>query len=602
MSTKIVKNYKCLIGLPLAAGLLNEASGGVEFVGVQEMEPIPVSAKKLDIPSDGCELALSEEAFKSFEGKQFKTDDKIDNIKVVNFLEKLCCERRGIDPIVGLIPQTDSSVLTMLEPFKREDVTWHPLWARMFVNGKWDYDEAVEVGYSDDVKLEMKTADPEANLKISRVKTSDGSQASSEQIAFFLNSIGGYGIITTAIFANDNNILGGVNDKNSFVLLNVAQEEQVGHCFPNLYDMLYKKEVCIPYLTEITESGGKRFSFLKSEKTNDKEIKELFSALGGKEKVVMDKAAFEKKAREQLVLPRYAYKKPLAPAPDVIGKKEGGEITCPEGITPRSLYVKNAKQAFVSTSKPIEGLRNSFENKNLFGYNPITLFAVNLVFTAAIDLRNVVKSINAFISLSYFKACVSILEQQMRALGVMETKTLITGNMGCGIFRNDYRVVALAYAYVLKNCRPKTLENVVIADGNFYQTLSEVWECVDDTKEATYSEFFVKVSRAGENSVLNPNGGCPYQIKMDPSRYGERQQLCPAYTKHSDVFDAISSRNQDKINQVAKSLTDEDVASIRRNADFFVNRESKTLRNLCSSVVKGFTLDSLKTRLQIEVK
>ena len=448
-----------------------------------------------------------------------------------------------------LTPYTDPKLLNpLLENSFETTISWHPFYTRLLSNVSpnellGESNTSDLANFTDQKSTPTSPKKRTADLHFIKLKAAEGAPfLPTDQVAFELNQRK-YPNIAIAIFANPKFFGGDTNDKESLFYMNTAQEERTFLCFPGLFAAAEASKV----VHKVTWAGNG--------------VYEPFN----KEKTLMQGA-----------LPRYRYcqdgiDKNLAPGSEIIRVKEDGSLGFKEAPKFSTFAVQNALMHFVSTTETFPEIKDK-HGKQMCAYNPIEPITVDLVFTAAPDLSPCKLPVNTFISLEYFEALVEDLKTQMEALNKGCSETFITGPIGCGIFGNDPRAVALAYAYVLMYHSPEALKNVAITDSNFYDLLKKAWTTID---EIQLSEDET------EKSLL----GRIFEEAFPAEKMDERQlnfgqnNLCPPNIPLAAAFDTLARlKNESE----AKELLEAQLAKVletplREDFEKLEDRSGKTL-------------------------
>lgn len=419
-----------------------------------------------------------------------------------------------------LTPYTEGDISILLyeislDPIK--EISWHPFYTRLLSNV--DPIIPFQGGSISDIAAFFVDQNPAttalkkraADFNFIKLKAPEGEPfLPTDQAAFTLANMG-YKDIAVAIFANPKFFGGGTNDKANMFYMNSAQEERTFLCFPGLFATVETSEL----VRKVTWSGrGDTYEPFNKEKS-----------------------------LAQGALPRYRYcqggsDKDLAPGSEIIAVRPDGTLEFKEAPHFSTFAIKDAHMYFVSTTEVFDTIKDK-HGKPMCAYNPIEPLGIDLIFTAALDLFPSKLPINTFVSTEYLKALIEDLKTQMDALNQTKSKTFITGNIGCGIFGNDPRVVALAYAYVFMYHSPETLKNVAITDGNFYNTLKTAWTTISETEPIEGEPEEALIGRIFENAFPTED------MAKRQLNFGQRN-LCPPNTSLAEAFDTLKSKNVTK--------------------------------------------------------
>ena len=454
----------------------------------------------------------------------------------------------------SLTPHTEnSSFIFLRNSFLRdiEPFSWHPFYTRLFCNASLPVTDLYSI-QRENLKAFFVDQEPTSpvvqkrttDLNFIKLKAPEGELFLPTDQAIFALANTRYRNLTAAIFANPKSFGGGTNDKANIFYMNTAQEERTFLCFPGLF-------------AKIEERGFVRKATYIDPKN--------------------EYAPFDKDTTsEQCALPRYRYcqdgiDKDLAPGSEIIRLEEDGSLGF--GAAPQfsTFAVQNARMRFVSTTETFSEIRDKHW-KTMCAYNPIKPTTVNLVFTAAPDLFPCRLPVNTFISLEYFEALVENLKTQMEALREIRSETFITGPIGCGIFGNDLRAVALAYAYVLMYHSPETLKNVAITDGNFYDLLKKVWTTIaeiqpseGESEKALLGRIFEKTFPAEKMAERQLNFG--------------QNNLCPPDIPLAVAFDTLARlKNKDEAKELLEARLEKILETpLMEDFEKLEDRSGKTL-------------------------
>lgn len=469
-----------------------------------------------------------------------------------------------------LTPYTDPSLFEPLcESFIETPSSWHPFYVRLLSNvsatelmGECSASNLAD--FTDQKSIAISSQKRTTDLHFIKLEApEDAPFLSADQAAFELNQ-SGYSNIAVAIFANPKFFGDDINDKESLFYMNISQGERTFLCFPGLFALAEASKV----VRKVTWCGKDRAG-------ND--IYEPFDL---------------EKTLAQGALPRYRYSqdgtdKDLAPGPEIIKTEEDGSLGFKETPQFSTFAIKDACMCFVSTTETFEEIRDK-HGRAMCAYNPLNKpIDIDLIFTATPEIPLNKLPVNTFLSVEYLKALIEDLKTQMGALSKTESKTFITGAMGCDVFGNDMRAVALAYAYVFMYHRPETLVNIAITDEKFYSMLKSYWGIIDvikptaDKSEEAFMERIFNVAFSIGERQFNMGQKIFHKILK------ESVPLCPANSELAQAFDELSSQAQKKgIEKIPVSYDYYQTLGKMKGVNFHVNRAGKFITELIKKVTE----------------